>query len=144
MDYGKRKPGIYWHIIGHNEQFWWEFLIVNSQIPACFQNSPGDKGEQILRSYIQGDKIIAYASKYGAIGWGVVHSENSYRLINKGSKDDLLEGGCLHRMDLKWEKYSKKLCNAVKSSVIKNKYDIHHPISTSVKIKNGKGENLLI
>ena len=64
-----RDPKIFWHNIASNHQDWWSFLVENEQIPACFQNSPGDKGEELLLNYINGDRIIAYANGYGALGW---------------------------------------------------------------------------
>jgi hypothetical protein len=46
-------------------------LVQTGQIATGFDGQPGDQGEKILRNYIQGDTIVAYATKHGAIGWGV-------------------------------------------------------------------------
>jgi hypothetical protein len=45
-----REPGIYWHNIARPKQSWWDFLMSHGQIPACFDNSPGDQGERLLTS----------------------------------------------------------------------------------------------
>jgi len=55
-----REPGYYWHNIARADQKWWDYLIESKQIPACFDNLPGDQGEKILTNYIVGDNIIAY------------------------------------------------------------------------------------
>ena len=37
-----REPGYYWHNIASADQNWWSYLIQAKQIPACFENAPGD------------------------------------------------------------------------------------------------------
>lgn len=39
-----REPGYYWHNIARPDQKWWEFLVQNAQIPACFE----DKATSLL------------------------------------------------------------------------------------------------
>ena len=138
-----RDPKIFWHNIANNQQEWWSFLVENEQIPACFENSAGDKGEELLLNYINGDRIIPYATGFGALGWGEIKNRNSYRLIKKDSKEDLLDGGCLHRMDIKWMKVAKNLKNSLSAEEIREKFNIFHPLSTSVSISAEKGENLI-
>ena len=62
---------IFWHNIADSSQNWWEYLIHTQRIPACFDNQIGDQGHRILHKYIEGDTIIAYASNFGAIGYGI-------------------------------------------------------------------------
>ena len=138
-----REPGIFWHNIARANDDWWQFLVQQQQIPACFKNEPGDQGEKILTSYISGDKIIAYAKGYGAVGWGVVENPNSYRLIVKGDSGDKLNGNCLHRLNIKWKATAQKLSDGIRPDVIREKFDIYHPLSTSVTIDNRKGEKLI-
>jgi len=52
-----REPGIYWHNIARADQSWWNFLVSESQIPACLENSPGDQGEKVLTKYVPGDIV---------------------------------------------------------------------------------------
>ena len=77
------------------------------------------------------------------MGWGEIKNRNSYRLIKKDSKEDLLDGGCLHRMDIKWMKVAKNLKNSLSAEEIREKFNIFHPLSTSVSISAEKGENLI-
>lgn len=72
-----REPGIYWHNIARAEQSWWGFLVSHGQIPACFDNSPGDQGEKVLTKYVPSDIVVAYAKGYGALGWGVIENPNT-------------------------------------------------------------------
>lgn len=137
-----REPGYYWHNIARNDQEWWEFLLRKKQIPACFYSMPGDQGEKILTSYITGDRIIAYAKGYGAIGWGVIE-ETNYHLCNAGDEDDYLNGDCLHRLSISWKAVAKKLSDGIKPSVVREEFDIYHPVSTSVSIKPFKAEKLI-
>lgn len=136
-----RNPGYYWHNIARHDQAWWELLVQENQIPACFEDSPGDQGEKILTSYVPGDTIIAYAKGYGAVGWAVVSSPMNYRLIQPGSKTDGLNGHCLHRLEVKWHAVAKQLSDGIPPDIIKREFGIYHPIRTSVSINlinNGK------
>lgn len=137
-----RAPGIFWHNIARNEQRWWELLTRKGQIPACFDSMPGDQGERIMKKYIDGDRIIAFAKSYDAIGWGEINRPN-YRLIDQGSEDDFLEGNCLHRLNIKWKAYAKNLSDGVSASEIWKDFDVYHPVSTSVSIDEEKGARLI-
>ena len=84
------------------------------QITASFSCQPGDEGERLLKRYVKGDTIIAYAKWHGAVGWGTIENPKSYRLIEKGSADDKLGGppgiGVLLAKDLsKLEAVTRKL-----------------------------------
>ena len=114
-------------------------MIHTKSIPACFDNQIGDQGHRILHKYIEGDTIIAYASNFGAIGYGRIPKHN-YSLVTKNSKDDKLHGGCLHRLEIKWIRYVKNLKDGIKSERLKD-FDMGHPLSTSVKVNDEKGEN---
>ena len=137
-----REPGIFWHNIRFPKDGWWQHLIKNNEIPACFENSPGDQGEKILKSYIAGDKIIAYAKGYGAVGWAIIKDPNSYRLVSPGSSDDLM-GDCLHRLKVVWQATAKDLKYGISPKDVKERFGIYHPISTSVSIDYKKGEKLI-
>jgi len=139
-----REPGIFWHNIASADNEWWHFLVQERQIPACFDDSPGDQGERILTSYISGDKIIAYAKGYGAIGWGVIEKPESYKLIEEGCSGDRLKGGgCLHRLAINWKATADNLSEGIKSNVVREQFGIYHPLSTSVTIDTNKGKKLL-
>lgn len=139
-----RTTGIYWHNIAVANQEWWDFLVKEGQIPACFENSPGDQGERVLTKYIPGDIIVAYAKGYGAIGWGIIEKPETYRIIPIGDKkDDRLCGNCRHRLDIKWKSIAKKLEDGLSAETIRNDYFIYHPVSTSVSISNDNGKRLI-
>lgn len=138
-----REPHFFWHNIGHNTDEWWQYLVKTEQISASFSNQVGDEGERILRNYIQGDTIIAYAKGYGAVGWGTIEDPNSYKLLSSGSPGDKLHGFHLHRLKIKWKSVAKDLSDGLRPADVRSEYDIYHPISTSVKIDNRKGKRLI-
>ena len=147
-----REPGYFWHNLGKaagsriNE--WWNFLCKNSQLSAGFESKPGDKGEEIMRKYIAGDIVVAYAKKYGAVGWGVVADPPSYRLIETGSEDDFFKGGekpdHLHRISVNWNDYAIRVEEAIKPDELMRVYNIMHPLQTRVKISNHANAEKLI
>ena len=137
-----RKNEIFWHNIADRSQNWWEYLIHSQRIPACFDNQIGDQGHRLLHKYIEGDTIIAYASNFGAIGYGIIPKHN-YSLITENSEDDKLNGGCLHRLEIKWIRYVKNLKDGIKSERLKKDFDMVHPLSTSVKVNDKKGRALI-
>ncbi len=138
-----REPEVYWHNIGESKEPWWSYLTSNHQISTSFTNQPGDQGEQILKSYVRGDRIVAYARGHGAVGWGVVENPQSYRLLNPGSKEDRLGGGHLHRLEVRWQATADSLHDAIPPAELKERFEIHHPVSTSVRIKQNKAEHLI-
>ncbi len=137
-----REPAIFWHNIARANHEWWDFLRKEGQIPACFDNMPGDQGEKVLSKYIEGDRIIAFAKGYGAVGWGIVENPN-YRLLKLGDKSDKLSGDCRHRIDIKWKAAASVLQDGLSVDVIREKFNIYHPISTSVSIPRQNGEQLI-
>ena len=68
---------------------WWRTLKERGEICASFDNQSGDRGEKILKSYVAGDRVIAYASRHGAIGWGIIEQPASYRLLDIGDPGDI-------------------------------------------------------
>jgi len=138
-----REPGIFWHNIAHADPAWWNHLVTHQQIPACFQNAPGDQGEKILTRYIAGDRIVAYAKGYGAVGWGEVVDPRTYRLLSPGDEDDVLGGECRHRLKVRWKAVTTDLAQALPAETIRKDFDIYHPLSTSVSIDPDSGRRLL-
>ncbi len=140
-----REPGFYWHNISYADARWWQFLVKNSVLPACFDSAPGDPGERIMKSYIKGDTVLAYASGYGCIGWGTIDEdgEDSYKLLPLGDPDDVMKGDCRHRRKINWKATAKKLSDALHHQEIKNSFGIYHPIQTRVSIEKSKGKQLV-
>lgn len=138
-----RAPKYFWHNIANSQERWWRFLREAGQISTGFGNVPGGQGERILRSYIAGDTIFAYATGFGAIGWGVIERPSSYRLLPKGHDEDLLHGTQLHRLDVAWKASATRLDMAIPADVIRREYGIYHPVSTSVSIDPDKARNLI-
>ncbi len=137
-----REPEYFWHNIGENEQGWWVHLVEKNQISASFSNQPGDQGERTLRKYIKGDKIIAYAKEYGAVGWGTIEDPH-YELISLRDEDNVLKGKHRHRISIIWKAVAKNLEDGVKPKDIREQFDIYHPISTSVRINPKNAERLI-
>jgi hypothetical protein len=138
-----REPSYYWHNISSADQKWWEYLVNHKQIPACFDSMPGDQGEKILTSYIADDVIVAYAKGYGAIGWGIIENPGSYHLAKSGSSEDYWQGDCMHRLSINWKVVAVNLSDGISPGEVRDKYDIYHPISTSVSIDPFKAKNLI-
>jgi hypothetical protein len=138
-----REPGIYWHNIARADQAWWAFLVKHGQIPACFEDSPGDQGEKTLAKYVAGDKVVAYAKGFGAVGWGIVDNPPKYRLLSPGDKDDFLRGMCRHRLSVSWKATAHFLSDAISADEIRKEFSIYHPISTSVSMDQIRGQQLL-
>lgn len=137
-----RCPGYFWHNIGNTEKAWWDYLVKTNQISTSFDCQPGDQGEKILKKYIKGDCILAYAKKYGFVGYGIIEDPNSYKLIEAGSSDDILNGYHLHRLSINW-KATVPLEKAISPSVMQEEFGIIHPRSTSVSINGEKAKKLI-
>ena len=124
-------------------QEWWDYLVRNQEIRTSFSNQPGDEGERLLREYIQGDTIIAYASGYGAVGWGIVDKPSSYKLLSPGDPDDVLNGRMRHRMKVSWKSIIQDVNQALSPGAI-GQLGGHHPISTKVKIEDAVAKQLMV
>lgn len=129
-----RDPGFYWHNIGEPDDAWWDHLKNVGQISASFHCQPGDAGERLLRGYVKGDTVFAYAKWYGAIGWGEIADPASYRLIPAGSAEDQLGGQHLHRLKVKWRAVAPKLDDGIRAAEVNEKFGIYHPVSTRASI----------
>jgi hypothetical protein len=138
-----REPGIFWHNIAKADEGWWQFLVNSGQIPASFENTPGDQGERILRRYIAGDIVVAYVTGFGAIGWGIVEDPNSYHLLRLRDKGDYLHGDCRHRLAVNWKAAAGHLKDALSADEVRRDFGIYHPISTSVLMKYADGKRLI-
>lgn len=139
-----REPGYFWHNIARVDETWWKKLVDKKQIPACFNDSPGDQGEAVLNKYIPGDIVIAYVKGRGALGWGKVANPLKYKLVPEGEDEDFAPGGgCRHRLSVNWEKTVTRFADGVKPDFIRREFDIYHPISTSVQIDPTKAKRLI-
>ncbi|OHB55207.1 MAG: hypothetical protein A2Y12_09280 [Planctomycetes bacterium GWF2_42_9] len=138
-----RQPGYFWHNIGNPSDQWWQYLLKTGQIATSFDCQPGDQGEKILRNYIKGDTVIAYARKFGALGSGIINNPDSYRLIAAGSKDDLADGHYLHRLQIDWKCTVPNIESAINPALLLEKYGIFHPRSTSVSIDPQRARRLI-
>lgn len=142
-----RDPQYFWHNIGNPEttmsvQKWWDHLIHNQEIRTSFSNQPGDEGERILREYKEGDTVIAYASGHGVIGWGIVQTPDSYKLLASDGPDDVLNGRMRHRLKVQWKSIIKNVNQGLSSQIIKQ-LGGHHPISTRVRIEDSVAKRIM-
>lgn len=138
-----REPEYFWHNIGEASQDWWEYLIHAQQITASFTNQPADQGEQLLKSYVKGDTVIAYATRYGAVGVGYIETPQSYKLVPIGSKEDVKQGTHRHRLGIRWTVFTPKLCDGISASEARERFGIYHPVSTSARIDPAKAQQLI-
>ncbi len=139
----REQPGYFWHNIGAAEDAWWQHLKDVGHLPTSFSNRPGDNGEHILRNYIIGDKIIAYANGYGAIGWGEIEKIN-YELLPLGDDKDIQNGFYRHRLKISWRSIASSLEHGISPRELREKFSLHHPRATSNEIKDEKHTQKLI
>jgi hypothetical protein len=145
----RQSPQVFWHNIGSKgfkgkKNAWWQHLLHAGQISASFDNEPGDSGEALLRDYIPGDRIIAYASGHGAVGWGIVENP-SYELIKPdGDEFSKADGKHLHRLSgIVWKDHTTKLEDAVPSTLFEKQFDIYHPVQTKSRIEDDNAERFI-
>ena len=143
----ERKPCYFWHNIGNVNNKpdikWWKYLVNTNQISASFSNQAGDRGEEILKNYVKGDKIFAYVSGIGCVGYGEIENPK-YKLIDINSEDNYFKNKAshLHRLSIKWI-HTLDFENSIKTSNFEKNFKISHPIQTSSKIKTGEIEELI-
>jgi len=137
-----RAPETYWHNIGAADPDWWTYLKAKGEIPASWDNRIDDEGYRLLHSYVHGDRIVAYAAGHGALGWGVLQSPR-YRLVDAGSKDDLMDGYLRHRLTIEWKAKAPHLDDALPAAEVRTRFGIYHPVSTSVTIDRQKADALV-
>lgn len=138
-----RESQYFWHNIGSisgsetdmTNQAWWEYLVKKSQIAASFTNQRGGPGELLLQEYVQGDRVLAYSSGHGAVGYGIIETPNKHILAETDSEDDVLKGRMRHRLPIKWLAIIPNLRDAVKAQEIK-RIGGYPPIPTKVRIKD--------
>lgn len=92
---------------------WWARNRSMGFVSTGFGNTPGDEGEQILRSLDRDDWVIAYASGWGAIGAGQVGGDDTYRLVRQRDLPAGWESWHRHLRDVKWVHYVELLAEAV-------------------------------
>jgi hypothetical protein len=139
-----REPATFWHNIGRADDSWWAALKARGEISASWENQPGDAGERTLRKYVKDDRIVAYATAYGAVGWGIIENPNSYKLLPIGDPGDILpDHGHRHRLNITWKSCAPKIGDGVGSDKIRERFGIYHPVSTSVRIADQNGNDLI-
>lgn len=136
-----RAREVYWHNIGLADQAWWDYTKRESIVTASFDNqdTPASEGYKMISTYKEGDTIVAYASGFGAIGFGVV----------KGSKPEYKSHGLpqfenqhYHRLGVEW-KHTVPLAKAISAQLIKE-YGLYHPIPSQQRILNNAGFEKLV
>lgn len=137
-----RQPGVFWHNIGAADDGWWAHLKAHEEISASFDCAPGDEGERILKSYVAGDTVLAYATGFGAVGFAIVENPSGYKLLSPGDKDDMLNGRHLHRLPVKWKAVAPHLREAIAPDELRQAYNIYHPRSTSVPVDIANARDL--
>ncbi|MHC4145978.1 MAG: hypothetical protein ACYSUD_14480 [Planctomycetota bacterium] len=138
-----RPPGYFWHNIRYARDQWWRHLVKAGQISTGFDNQPGDQGERILKNYVVGDTIVAYAKRHGAVGWGTIRNPSSYRLLEVGCDEDMSSGRQLHRLGIEWKCAAASIADAVGPKELLENYGIFHPRSTCVRIDPKKAKHLI-
>lgn len=154
LSWEPRDPQFYWHNIAHSpiglndhdidaEDQWWRHHREEGMISASFNNEPGDAGDRILNSYHAQDTVIAYASGYGAIGWGVVQTP-TYRLVNPEYDRFSASGQLRHRLKgIQWQHVAVSVSDAIPANELKEKFGLNHPIQTRSKIRRDRAEALV-
>jgi hypothetical protein len=129
---------IYWHNIGFNEQDWWQYVKTNNVL-SCINP------EQKNATYCKGDTIIAYANEYGALGWGIITKDTTYKKIEEGSVEDVKNGTHLYRLkDLEWQCVANNIEDGIKGGDVLSEFNIHHPLSAFSRITKNEEAELLI
>ena len=151
---GRTSIGYFWYNIGKPPGLggysiealdkWWGFLKKEGLITAGFSNQPGDRGEEILKSFQQGDFILVYCSNRGAIGWGVVKSQK-YELVEAGRDEYAKSEDHLHRLyGIEWKAVASSVKDAIPADEVNKEYGIYHPFQTKSGIKNSAAAKKLI
>jgi hypothetical protein len=116
----------------------------DGQVSASYDNQPGGRGEKLLRGYRAGDAIIAYASKCGVIGWGIVE-EPEYEYVPENHDEFSETGFHRHRLrGIKWQSCSSTLKDAIPVKELNEIFGLKHPIQTKSRISADKAEALIL
>jgi predicted restriction endonuclease len=87
--------------------------------------------------------VIAYASKCGAVGWGVVEKP-VYEYVQRDHDVFSETGFHLHRLNgIKWQSCSPTLRNAVSTTEMRERFGLHFPIQTKSMVPREKAQALM-
>lgn len=93
---------------------------------------------------MKGDRVIAYAKGCGAVGWGLITRPDSYKLLKVGDPGDTNpKHSHRHRLNVTWKAVAAKITDGIPPDEIRRRFDIYHPVSTSVKINPRKADDLI-
>lgn len=92
---------------------WWARHISMGVISTGFDNAVDDRGDRILHDLQEGDWIIAYANRHGAIGAGIVAGDETYRLVDRSELPADFESRHRHFRSVDWVYYVVSLTDAV-------------------------------
>jgi hypothetical protein len=81
--------------------------------------------------------------KKGELAYGLIKAPSSYKLLKPRCKEDVRNGIHLHRLRIEWKYAVDKIEDAISPGRLLEKYGIHHPRSTSVRIDPQKARRLV-
>jgi hypothetical protein len=140
-----RGPASFWIGLGSNAKArdrsgaWWKEHLHGGFISCGFEGALEDRGTQILRdTLIDGDTVFAYASGFGAVGYGEIHG--AYKLLQEqtGSEHP-------HRRPVVWKSWvdPDHIKAAISADELRKREDLPaHPIATLARIRPEKAEKL--
>jgi hypothetical protein len=95
-------PNYHWFNIGRldgmSHQEWWDYLRRERILAVGFENKRSHIGKSKITGLAEGDIILAYASKFGPIGYGDFGPKSSYRQVEKGVRSDMR-----HQRNVRWK-----------------------------------------
>ncbi|AWB67277.1 hypothetical protein C2869_12870 [Saccharobesus litoralis] len=141
-----REPKYHWYNIGTTVPTKWRFLKENSFVSAGFDGQEGDKGTQLLESFVKDDILIAYVNGFGAVGVAKVAKADAggYQLLKGPKEGDPISEDHWHRLEVKWLYVADdNFSNSVKPAEFKQEFDLHHPYTTSCSIADDKAKKLI-
>lgn len=105
-----------------------------SAITAGFSQEPEHVGRNKLQRYQAGDVIVAYASRHGALGFGIALGFDSY------TYSDFPRHGSDHRHEVQiaWQFVAWDITDGIPASKLTGRSN-RHPRSTSVEIDESTG-----
>ena len=136
-------PQYYWFNIGKpafsSHQDWWEFLRREGIITVGFEDKRSkdgkpDIGEKKIREPNEGDIILAYASRFGPVGYGVFGPETTYRHVLKDVRPDMR-----HQRSVAWKATVDDLTHTNSPREWLRAFGLYVPVGTASFIKNGEG-----
>lgn len=130
------EPQIFWYNVGINDEDSWKKLVSLKFIAAGFEGKIKDKGHTILNDFVPGDRIVAYASGHGIVGFGTIEENSAYYLVEQDKKSEnqqdewksnFWNGGLMHRRQVRWDDTAPTLNNSIPTKDLEGLY---HPIQT--------------